>query len=381
MFTNVRAVTTQMVAFDRVMGSTGVVGALRDDEPAFAHIVRLVRTALNVPYAAVVLCAPRSGWARAINGLTVTDPSALHPLCVETMGGARGVVFAVDDVDQDPRFQEMPEMAAASVVRSFVGVPLILASGENLGVLYAADVSARSFLAGECSMLSQLGDCVIRELELRQRAASDDLTGFLTRKPFFDALEHNLTGFMADGTPASVAILDLDHFKTINDRFGHATGDHVLSCVANVSRAILSDRVSLGRLGGEEFGFVFPNLPADDAAVLLCELREAIEAIRLPGVPDMMVTGSIGVAGLTNDIATVSAWCKMADAALYGAKQAGRNCVIVSRNTRALPPERHLAPVLVHRPTKPWTNPADALDGEANLAPQTMAKRTGGGIA
>lgn len=317
-------------------------------EQPHAHIVRLVRTALNVPYANVVLCAAEARWLYVLDGADPSDAGSLHPLCTAVMGARDCAVMTVSDTSAHPRFADAGPLEDAAGLRSFAGVPLRMATGEVVGVLYAADVAPRTFLAGECSMLAQLGDCVVRELELRQRAACDDLTGFLTRRPFFDGLHRTLSEYMREGTQASVAILDLDHFKTINDRFGHAAGDRVLSCVADVCRAILGDGVSFGRLGGEEFAFAFPGVGLEEAANRLSDLRVAIESVRLSGVPEMIVTGSIGVAALSEDIPTVSAWCKMADAALYGAKQAGRNCVIVSRHTMSMPPGRPLAPVLVH---------------------------------
>lgn len=317
------------------------------DHP-FAHIVRLMRLALGVPYSAVVLRAPCPGFLAALDGLVVAPGARLHPLLAATLEAPRGTGLMVPDVACDVRFRGCGDLPGAPALKSFAGVPLTLADGATLGVLYLGDLRARTFSPGDRAMLCELADCVTRELEWRKRATCDDLTGFLTRKPFFDTLNDCLAAFAARGTDASVAILDLDHFKAINDRHGHPVGDRVLSCVADVSRAVLGEATSYGRLGGEEFAFAFPGVSVEDAASRLCALREAVEAIRLPGQPDMVVTASVGVAGLTADVPTVSAWCKLADAALYGAKETGRNCVVVSSSSRCVPQTAERAPLLLH---------------------------------
>lgn len=303
----------------------------------FGHIVRLIKTALHMRFAGVVLVGADEDWRASMRDLPVSPLETLHPLLRATLEVEAGDRLVVQDIAADSRFCRGPVLPHAPDAVSFTGVPLTMTSGERVGVVWCADPVARLPVPERSGMLDELAHCVVRELELRQRAACDDLTGYLTRQPFFENLQRLQSEFVADGTPGTLAILDIDHFKSINDEFGHASGDEVLRAVSTTCRTVLGRSVSYGRLGGEEFAFAFPGVGLDRAVERLDAARRAIEAIRLSDADHITVTASLGVATLSDDIPTVSAWCRMADAALYGAKQAGRNRILVSRGTRALP--------------------------------------------
>ena len=128
--------------------------------------------------------------------------------------------------------------------------------------------------------------------------------------------------------PFALALVDVDHFKSINDSFGHATGDEVLQRLARRALELLQDRGAMGRYGGEEFLVVLPGMGLEAARPLLDALREAAKQLALP--PELgatRVTLSAGVATLQVDDASVEAMIRRADAALYTAKNAGRDRV------------------------------------------------------
>ena len=150
-------------------------------------------------------------------------------------------------------------------------------------------------------------------------AATDELTGVASRRAFLTVLEQHLAG----GDALAVALFDIDHFKRVNDRHGHAVGDEVLRRVAALAEGCIRDRDLVGRLGGEEFAVLMPGASLDQAVAVGERLRRACEDAE--HVHGLKVTVSLGVAaGQGSDAAAV---LREADAALYRAKFEGRNCL------------------------------------------------------
>jgi len=169
-------------------------------------------------------------------------------------------------------------------------------------------------------------------------ATVDSLTGLLNRHAFFDQAQALRLG-PAGKAQLSLLMLDLDHFKRINDRFGHATGDEALRLFAHTVQGVLAGRGIVGRLGGEEFALALA-CPLDQALQVAEELRAAVKAALLhtSGAP-YELTVSIGVAVLHAG-ETLTAGLARADQALYDAKGAGRNRVVPCHGTTAPGPVR-----------------------------------------
>lgn len=166
------------------------------------------------------------------------------------------------------------------------------------------------------------------EAELARAAATDPLTGLANRRAFDAALQRQKDGGGAIG--GHVALFDLDHFKGINDRFGHAVGDAVLQTFARVARASVREGDLVARLGGEEFGIVLANAGRDQAQLVCDRLRAAFAATPTPaGAAPVLVTASAGVAAIRAAV-PVADTLEQADAALYEAKRAGRNRLLLA---------------------------------------------------
>lgn len=208
----------------------------------------------------------------------------------------------------------------------------VLRAGERIPVsgwlwLFADLLLPLLFLA----TLRAMGQRDALEAELAAAARRDPLTGLPNRAGFTEAATAALAAAARSGAPASVAMLDVDHFKRINDGWGHAAGDAVLRDVAAALADARRPGDVLGRLGGEEFALVLPGLGPAEALAVLERLRAAAASVSHPGAPALSVSVSGGLAAARGaDLPALEAALRAADAALYAAKEAGRNRIAVA---------------------------------------------------
>jgi len=220
---------------------------------------------------------------------------------------------------------------------SYLCLPLV-ASGQTLGLVnlqsplksyWSSDRVRRAsmLVSGTAASLR-----LIRALEsAKERAIRDGLTGVYNRR-FLDELTPKLVDqAIRKQQPLSLLMLDIDHFKRINDQFGHEAGDHVLIAMSRSIAAGLRVGDIVARYGGEEFTVFLPLTTYQDALALAERLRHAIATIPLPMPefpPDLHIHASIGVATLPDQAMTAEALFSIADKALYEAKGRGRNRVV-----------------------------------------------------
>lgn len=169
------------------------------------------------------------------------------------------------------------------------------------------------------------------EARLTELANTDALTGLANRRHFLTELDHELERVQRSGKPGSLLMLDIDHFKRVNDSHGHAAGDRVLQALAGALASHLRRVDRVGRLGGEEFAILMPETPLDSALAYAERLRARIGALVVEAEgASIRFTISIGVAGMDVDDLRADPLLARADAALYRAKQAGRDRVEVA---------------------------------------------------
>lgn len=175
------------------------------------------------------------------------------------------------------------------------------------------------------------------EQTLERLASTDTLTGLANRRAFMERLEPECARQASGGPGGMVLMLDLDHFKRVNDTWGHATGDVVLVHLARMLKGnLLRSHDLAGRLGGEEFAVLLPGTTAQEATAIGERLRHALEQSRIHAGDGTIfqVTMSIGAAPLHAD---AHATLAQADAALYEAKNTGRNKVVLAQPAEAAP--------------------------------------------
>lgn len=215
----------------------------------------------------------------------------------------------------------VPQATPGQLLLVWLGHALVLARCMHLG-LYSSSLRARLHVRN-----TQLA---ASSAQVERLANTDELTGTLNRRALWYGIERLLAQTSEQGRSLWVAMLDLDHFKTVNDRFGHTVGDETLRRVAEAVRLSLRGSDLFGRYGGEEFAVALPGATADEARAVAQRMREAVGTVDWQGLcPGLRVSISIGVA-LAAPGDGVSLLMSRADRALYRAKAAGRDTVMVA---------------------------------------------------
>jgi diguanylate cyclase (GGDEF)-like protein len=192
----------------------------------------------------------------------------------------------------------------------------------------------REFSEAQIGILKSFASLVVDELELRRIAERDYLTHALTRRGFLEQVKKEIARCHRHKRESALLLMDIDHFKAVNDGYGHPAGDEVLKAVSAACIQNLRENDVFGRLGGEEFGILLTETDALGGLDAAEKLRGAIEQLRIDVAGGICVTSSFGLASLTSLVSQPEAWIAEADQALYAAKRAGRNrCVVAGAST------------------------------------------------
>ncbi len=296
-------------------------------EEPFDRIVRLARKVLRAPMAQISFIDRDRQWLKASEGPLPQQMPREQSFCTYTIKGDTPLI--VPDARADARFAHLPLVTDAPFVRSYVGVPLRTPTGLRIGALCVMDTEVRQPDPEDIAILQDLAMMVMDEMELRIVATTDSLTGALNRRAFLKAAARHVAESRRESRELSCIMLDVDHFKGINDSHGHLVGDRVLQEVAGLLRGNLRGEDFLGRLGGEEFAVIMPGAGRAAAHEVGERLRHrAMEAaIAVPG-GEVQLTVSLGVASLHHGDTGIEDLLRRADDALYAAKTAGRNRLV-----------------------------------------------------
>lgn len=233
------------------------------------------------------------------------------------------------------------ELLREQDILSILVVPIFL-DGEFWGLIGFDDCSSRrQWRQAEIDALEVASGTIggaIRSMraeeELRRLVSTDSLTGLSSRRTFMEQARDMFDQVRRKRGELSLLIMDLDHFKQVNDTHGHAAGDEALVGFAKICRRVLRDSDLIGRTGGEEFAVMLPDVGPDQAARIAEKLRSSIADSIVPtDAGAVRLTLSIGVAGLRQGEQDLSELFKRADDALYSAKHGGRDQVAVDASS------------------------------------------------
>jgi diguanylate cyclase (GGDEF)-like protein len=291
-------------------------------EEPFDRITKLVQMVLDVPIATVSLIDADRQWFKSCVGVPGSGTPRDQAFCHYTIQTREPM--NIPDATLDSRFAVNPLVTGEMHIRSYLGVPLSTPDGYNVGALCAIDTRPREFTAEQTAMLASFASLVVDELELRRIAQTDHLTGAATRRGFVHELDKEIARTRRNERSSALVLLDVDHFKKVNDTYGHPVGDAVLRNLAKCIGTMLRKGDVLGRLGGEEFGILLPDADVDRAFECAERIRQAVAEKPLVQELALRVTLSLGVSAHSMET-TPEDWMLTADGALYEAKRTGRN--------------------------------------------------------
>jgi diguanylate cyclase (GGDEF)-like protein len=242
-----------------------------------------------------------------------------------------GEVARIDDTAEDDRFVRKANQGFE--IRSMLAVPL-WSAGEVVGVLAVTSREAGTFSEEEEALVSLLANCAVPPIEkarLARLAVTDAQTMAFNQSYLMPAMEHEMVKYKGAPGSLSMLMIDLDHFKKVNDTYGHAAGDIVLRIFADRVRGTTREADVVVRRGGDEFVLIMPGTGRDHALAVAQRIHRIMsnEPVQLQGSNAVTQTVSIGVATWTGR-ENPEDFEKRADAAMYQAKMAGRDRVHVA---------------------------------------------------
>jgi len=245
-------------------------------EERFDRLTRLARRLFNVPQALVSLVDEDRQWFKSHSGTEVTETPRDVSFCGHAILGDE--VFVVTDALRDPRFADNPLVTGEPGIRFYAGCPLSVGNGLRIGTLCIIDFEPRRFGDEDADLLRDLARMAEQELSAVRMATVDELTQLCNRRGFEALGDHALNLCRRLDRPSSLLFLDLDRFKTVNDRFGHAEGDRLLRRFGAILKDTFRNSDVLGRIGGDEFVVLVTNTLPGDLDDLLQRLRDAVGA-------------------------------------------------------------------------------------------------------
>jgi len=312
-------------------------------EHRFERITKMVCLMLGVPVSAFTLIDSERQWFKSIQGLHGTQNTLPESFCAYTILGDE--IMVVSDAKNDERFIDNPMVNGQNDDISFyAGCPVRAPDGRKIGSLCAIDRKPRDMSPEHVYALRDLAQMIESELKVAQLSYSqnqlmaeldtarrlaliDPLTRVWNRAGIEDLIRREWAEAIRKDTPVAFAVCDIDHFKKVNDTYGHPVGDIVIQEVAKRLLLGLRTEDAVGRIGGEEFLIILPGCPLEN-------LFDTLERIRLGVILEPIAT-SAGVLDITiscggssefpTSLSQASQLIELADTALYKAKRAGRN--------------------------------------------------------
>jgi diguanylate cyclase (GGDEF)-like protein len=297
---------------------------MHDPSQVIGRLLEMVSTAASADRARILLLDGETLTVMTADGLGASRPVGHSRPLFEMGEPAAGVSTTT------PPPEQLTDLLGP--VGCWMAVPLAVRSHDS-GVLIAGSITRDAFTDAELEIVGALTrqgaaahDNAVLFSDVQRLATTDGLTGIANRRQFTESAQQQLSTAQRNHRPLSALMVDIDHFKRVNDTHGHSTGDEVIKTVARVLATHLRNHDIVGRLGGEEFAAIMPEMHGDPVEAAE-RIRAAVEAATSPGSHGpVSVTISAGLAELKPDD-TLDTLLSRADEALYRAKRQGRNRV------------------------------------------------------
>jgi diguanylate cyclase (GGDEF)-like protein len=294
-------------------------------EERFDRLTRMARRMFDVPIALISLVDANRQWFKSCQGLSVSETSREISFCGHAILGDE--ILTVPDALADERFHDNPLVLGEPKIRFYAGCPLWV-NGRKLGTLCLIDRQPRDFDADDRSLLRDLARMAEQEIAAVELATIDELTQMSNRRGFLALGQHALGLCARLQRPASLFYFDLDGFKSINDRFGHAEGDHALVDFSTLLMQTFRESDVVGRLGGDEFVVLLTNCSERESEHALQRLEQAVQQRNQQRARCCDIHFSVGAVAFDDSRhQSIQALLADADALMYERKRSKKGCL------------------------------------------------------
>ena len=289
-------------------------------EERFDRLTRLTKRIFGVPIALVSLIDEDRQWFKSSVGLNVNETPRDISFCGHAIHGDD--VFIIPDATKDQRFADNPLVLNEPNIRFYAGYPLKSLDGSKLGTLCILDREPRSLSEEDLQTFKDLASIVESEFSAIELATIDELTGITNRRGFMMLAQHSLSLCARQGIPASLVYFDLNKFKQVNDKFGHAEGDRALTVIANQMKYNFRDSDLYARLGGDEFSVLLVNAQKMLAENVVTKFLQSLEKYNKDANRGYDISASYGIVEFDHgNHQTVEALLAEADSMMYKHKK------------------------------------------------------------
>ncbi|PLW83863.1 GGDEF domain-containing protein [Kineobactrum sediminis] len=285
-------------------------------EERFDRLTRMAKRMFGVPISLVSIVDSNRQWFKSAQGLDATETPRDISFCGHAILDED--LFIVSNASEDPRFHDNPLVTGAPNIRFYAGCPLRVSSGHKMGTLCLIDDKPREMNDEDRALLRDLATMAEQEIAALQLATLDELTAISNRRGFTSLAAHALAMCKRHAQPAALIMFDLNQFKPVNDKFGHAEGDRALVAFANLLREGFRDSDVYARIGGDEFVVLLTGTPETQIEQLLARFRASLEAYNKEAARGYNLDYSAGV--VTRQVGEdtdIEALLSRADALMY----------------------------------------------------------------
>jgi len=248
-----------------------------DSEPEerFDRLTRMAARIFSVPISLVSLVDKDRLWCKSAQGIDIIEIPRCGSMCGQAI--LQDELFLVPDAHEDERFKNSPIVINNPYLRFYAGFPLKVSNGHKMGTLCIIDKKPRSLDFEDQALFKDLALMAEQEIATVQLSTLDELTQISNRRGFLSLALHSLNLCRRNNQVASLILFDLDDFKPINDRFGHAEGNQALIAFANILKQEFRDSDIFARIGGDEFVALLNGTEENQIREILSRFSTALE--------------------------------------------------------------------------------------------------------